>query len=642
MPREPGHRNAAPAPVYVIPNDFIQTLLDRVDIVEVVDRYVPLKKAGANWVACCPFHGEKTPSFTVSPTKQFYHCFGCGAHGTAIGFLMEHAGKTFPDAVDELARDAGLTVPRVERHGVREERQFHDDLSHRLATAEKFYRARLKESPRAIEYLKNRGLTGAIAARFGIGYAPDEWTALEHAFPDYQDAGLETAGLVVKGDAGKRYDRFRDRVMFPIHDSRGRIVGFGGRVLDKGEPKYLNSPETPLFSKGRELYGLWLARNAIRDADRVVVVEGYMDVVALAQHGVEYAVATLGTATTPVHAQKLFRLTDNVVFCFDGDAAGRKAAWRALENALPILADGKNPRFLFLPDGEDPDDFIRRRGKAAFEEALSGATPLSDFLVAELSVRHPPDSDEGRAALVAAARPLVSQIGAPVLAALITRRLAEIAGLTEAQIAPIVQAPLAPRERDGSRDPRREPSRGGPVADDRSGWSAPGYVSDDLDAGRAEPAFRPRSTGRWPVRRAPSLARQLLQAVLLKPSLVREIDIPATGETTPDAAALAAVVDQCARSDVAPTTAGLLQAFAGTEFEGALAAAVASAEEHAITPELAESQLREGVARFREQDEQRRIAALLALPLDQLTPEQRDLIARRLGSGRVATRTTDP
>ncbi len=595
----------------MIPNDFIQTLLARVDIVEVIDRYVPLKKAGSNYQACCPFHSEKTPSFTVSPTKQFYHCFGCGAHGTAIGFLMEHAGKSFPDAVEDLARDAGLEVPRVERPGEREERRALDDLTERLATAAKYYRARLKDAPRAIEYLKSRGLTGAIAAHFEIGYAPDEWTALERAFPDYQDAGLETAGLVVKGDGGKRYDRFRDRIMFPIHDGRGRIVGFGGRVLDKGEPKYLNSPETPLFSKGRELYGLWLARNAIPDHERVVVVEGYMDVVALAQHGVEYAVATLGTSTTPAHAQKLFRLVDSVVFCFDGDAAGRKAAWRALENTLPVLADGKNARFLFLPDGEDPDDYVRRRGRAAFEEALEDAMPLSDFLIAELSARHPPTSDEGRAALVAAARPLVSQIAAPVLAALITRRIAEIAGLSEAQIAPIVQAPVRPRATD----------------------AAPGRAADDDR--RGDPAFRPRAGSRIPVRRAPSLARQLLQAVLLQPSIVRDIDVPSTGENSPDAAALSAVLEHCAGTPGDLSTPGLIQAFVGTEHEGTLAAALAAAEDHDITPEQAAVHLREGVERWRVQEEQRRIAALLATPLDQLTPEQREVLRHRMGAGRL-------
>ncbi|MEO8487444.1 MAG: DNA primase [Betaproteobacteria bacterium] len=600
----------------MIPNDFIQTLLARVDIVEVIDRFVPLKKAGANYQACCPFHGEKTPSFTVSPTKQFYHCFGCGAHGTAIGFLIEHAGKSFPDAVEELARDAGLEVPRVERPGEREDRKALDDLTDRLTAAAKFYRAQLKDAPRAIEYLKARGLTGAIAAQFSIGYAPDEWTSLERVFPDYQDVGLETAGLVVKGDGGKRYDRFRDRIMFPIHDARGRIVGFGGRVLDKGEPKYLNSPETPLFSKGRELYGLWLARNAIRDAGRVVVVEGYMDVVALAQHGVGYAVATLGTSTTNTHAQKLFRLADHVVFCFDGDAAGRKAAWRALENALPVLADGKNARFLFLPDGEDPDDYVRRRGRAAFEDALAHAMPLSDFLVAELSARHPPTSDEGRAAVVAAARPYVSQIGAPVLAALITRRIAEIAGLSEAQIAPIVQAPSRPRSSDAAPERRRDA------------------------AARHDPAFRPRAGSRLPVRRAPSLARQLLQAVLLQPSIVRVVDIPATGENTPDAAALAAVVEHCARSGGPVTTPGVLHAFEGSEHEGTIVAALATAEDQGLTPEEAETQLREGVARWREQDEQRRLTLLTALPLDQLTAEQRELIASRLGTGRLPAKGT--
>ena len=403
----------------MIPNDFIQTLLARVDIVEVVDRLVPLKKAGANYVACCPFHSEKTPSFSVSPTKQFYHCFGCGAHGTAIGFLMEYAGKTFPDAVDDLARDAGLTVPRVERAGDQERREAEADLTEHLLVAAKFYRAELKQSPRAIDYLKGRGLTGAIAARFGLGYAPDGWQSLERAFPKYDDPALEAAGLVIAGEGGKRYDRFRDRVMFPIHDTRGRVIGFGGRVLDRGEPKYLNSPETPVFSKGRELYVLFQARGAIREASYVVVVEGYMDVVALAQHGVGNAVATLGTSTTPVHAQKLFRLTDTVVFCFDADNAGRKAAWRALENTLPMLADGKNAKFLFLPEGEDPDDFVRKRGKAAFEGLVSSAVPLSEFLLSTLVAAHPPASAEGRAALVAAAKPHLAAINAPVLAALL-------------------------------------------------------------------------------------------------------------------------------------------------------------------------------------------------------------------------------
>ena len=546
----------------MIPNDFIQTLLARVDIVEVIDRLVPLKKAGANYVACCPFHSEKSPSFTVSPTKQFYHCFGCGAHGTAIGFLMEYAGKSFPDAVEDLARDAGLAVPRVERPGERERREEAADLTLHLLAAAKFYRAALRDAPRAIDYLKGRGLTGAVAAKYGIGYAPDEWQALERAFADYGDAALEAAGLVIKGEGGKRYDRFRDRIMFPIHDARGRVVGFGGRVLDRGEPKYLNSPETPVFSKGRELYGLFQARDAIRDAGRVVVVEGYMDVVALAQHGVGYAVATLGTSTTPVHVQKLLRLTDNVVFCFDGDNAGRKAAWRALENALPALADGKNAQFLFLPEGEDPDDFVRQRGKAAFESALSGAVPLTDALLRELAARHPPSSTEGRAALVAAARPLVAAIAAPVLAALLRRRLSEQVGLPESELKSLLGPATAP-----------SPERGPP---------APGQ----------------RPAVRGPARRAPSLARELITGLLLRPELARTIALPRPEDGTAEGAALATLVDFCAAEPGPLGTATVMQHFAGTRHDPVFASALATAHDHALAPEQVEAQLREGAARW--------------------------------------------
>ncbi len=480
----------------MIPNDFIQTLLSRVDIVEVIDRHVPLRKAGANYVACCPFHSEKTPSFSVSPTKQFYHCFGCGAHGTAIGFLMEHAGKSFPDAVEDLARDAGLEVPRVEREGDKERREEAADLSELLLVAAKFYRARLREAPNAIAYLKSRGLTGEVAARFGIGYAPEGWQPLAAAFAKYDDAALEAAGLVIKGDGDKRYDRFRDRVMFPIHDTRGRVIGFGGRVMGSGEPKYLNSPETAVFSKGRELYGLFLARNAIRDAGKVVVVEGYMDVVALAQHGVEYAVATLGTSTTPTHAQKLFRLTDTVVFCFDGDNAGRKAAWRALENTLPELRDGKNALFLFLPDGEDPDDYIRRRGKAAFEQALAKAVSLSEFLLSELVSRHPPESAEGRAALVAAARPYLAQIEAPVLSAILRKRLAGISGLADDELRGLMSlgAPAEPARTSPARPPRARSGATPPVhRPPVHSWASPAPV--------ARPDARIPATGRAVARR---------------------------------------------------------------------------------------------------------------------------------------------
>ncbi len=414
----------------MIPQSFIQDLLNRVDIVDVVERYVPLKKAGANYVACCPFHGEKTPSFTVSQTKQFYHCFGCGAHGTAIGFMIEYAGVGFIDAVKDLAQGAGMQMPEFKAEKPRGKTEEGDDLYEVLLKAAQYYRGQLKNAPRAIEYLKNRGLSGEVAKDFGIGYAPDGWQNLQAEFPDYNSKALVAAGLVIQGDEGKRYDRFRDRVMFPIVDQRGHIIGFGGRVLDKGEPKYLNSPETALFEKGRELYGLYQGRRAIRDAGRVVVVEGYMDVVALAQHGIGYAVATLGTATTPTHVQKLLRQVEEVVFCFDGDDAGRRAAWRALENSLDQLADGKQLSFLFLPQGEDPDTYVRKLGKDAFEKLLDDAKPLSQFLLDELKSRVDLGTGEGRAALLKVAKPLIMRISARFLGRIIRQNFAQAAGVS--------------------------------------------------------------------------------------------------------------------------------------------------------------------------------------------------------------------
>ncbi|MDA8129453.1 MAG: DNA primase [Betaproteobacteria bacterium] len=409
----------------MIPRDFIDTLLARVDIVDVIDRRVPLKKAGQNYQACCPFHSEKTPSFTVSPTKQFYHCFGCGAHGTALGFLMEYEHMGFPDAVAALAQDAGLAVPES---GAPERPKPPPALFDALEQAAQFYRKQLRQTPRAVDYLKRRGLTGAIAARYGIGYAPDG-SPLKQVFPDYTANALAASGLVIDGERG-RYDRFRDRIMFPIKNGKGEIVGFGGRVLGDGEPKYLNSPETPLFHKGSEIYGLFEARAAIKTAGRVVVVEGYMDVVALAQHGVEFAVATLGTATTPVHARTLLRHTDRLIYAFDGDNAGRKAAWRALENTLEALQDGKEVHFLFLPEGEDPDSYIRTHGREAFLHLLDTDTlPLSAFLVRELARGRNLDSQEGRAALIKEAKPLLEKIAAPLLASLIQRQVAELAHL---------------------------------------------------------------------------------------------------------------------------------------------------------------------------------------------------------------------
>lgn len=415
----------------MIPQSFIQDLLARVDIVDVVESAVQLKRAGANYSACCPFHTEKTPSFTVSPAKQFYHCFGCGAHGTAISFLMEYHGMGFIDAVKDLASRVGMTVPEPDPAFRRQaETPAGPDLTALLADAARYYKEQLKRSEVAICYLRGRGLTGEVAARFGLGYAPDGWQNLETVFRDYADKALVEAGLVILNEEGRRYDRFRDRIMFPIVNPRGDIIGFGGRVLGQGEPKYLNSPETPVFEKGRELYGLFQARQAIRTAGRVLVVEGYMDVVALAQHGVEYAVATLGTATTPVHVQKLLRQTDEVVFAFDGDKAGRKAAWRALEVSLAALVDGKQVRFLFLPEGEDPDSYIRTQGREAFETLVAGAEPLSRYLLDGLQAGVDMNTPEGRAAFLKDAEGLVKQITARNLGLAMRDAIARAAGLT--------------------------------------------------------------------------------------------------------------------------------------------------------------------------------------------------------------------
>jgi len=415
----------------MIPQSFIQDLLGRVDIVEVVDRHVKLKRSGANYSACCPFHTEKSPSFTVSPTKQFYHCFGCGAHGTAIGFMMEYSGMGFVDAVKDLAQSVGMQVPEEARSEYSQRRaEEGPDLYGVLLQAAQFYRNQLKDAPQAIEYLKRRGLSGEIAKQFGIGYAPDGWQALAAVFPDYNAKLLVAAGLVIEGEGGKRYDRFRNRIMFPIVNERANVIGFGGRVLDSGEPKYLNSPETSVFEKGRELYGLFQGRKAIRDAGKVLVVEGYMDVIGLAQYGVGFAVAALGTAATSVHIQKLLRLTDDIVFCFDGDEAGRRAAWRALENSLSQTADGKTISFLFLPDGEDPDTYVRK----CAENDIWKSVPLSDFLISELKSRVDLSSTEGRAKLMQQAKPLVKQIAAPMLSLLIRKELAQLVGVSQQEL----------------------------------------------------------------------------------------------------------------------------------------------------------------------------------------------------------------
>jgi DNA primase len=422
----------------LIPQSFIQELLSRVDIVELIGRYVQLKKTGINFSGLCPFHSEKSPSFSVSPSKQFFHCFGCGAHGSAVGFLMDYSGLTFVDAVKELAQSAGMEMPQrvtevnASDHAV--ERSRIQRIQTLMEQANVFYRKQLRQSTLAIEYLKGRGLTGNIAARFALGYAPEGWENLEAVLGEYQNnehiaIGL-AAGLLIEREHDGRevkrhYDRFRHRIMFPIRNVRGQTVGFGGRVLDGGEPKYLNSPETALFSKGNELYGLFEARQAIREAGYVIVTEGYMDVVALAQLGFAQTVATLGTACTVQHVRKLFQQTDEVIFSFDGDAAGQRAARRALEIALPVLADNKRVRFLFLPKQHDPDSFIRELGAAAFEEKIASATPLSSYLVEILISDGDINTAEGKARILYSAKPLIHLMPRIVLRTQVLRNLAE-------------------------------------------------------------------------------------------------------------------------------------------------------------------------------------------------------------------------
>ncbi|CAH1906415.1 DNA primase [Candidatus Nitrotoga sp. HW29] len=506
----------------MIPRSFIHDLLNRLDIVDVIERYVPLKKAGGNYVACCPFHNEKSPSFTVSQSKQFYHCFGCGAHGTAIGFVMEHGGLGFVDAVEELARSAGVTVPHEASIPEQAQHKIAPDLYEVMQSATRYYRDQLKQSSRAIDYLKRRGLSGEIALRFGIGYAPEGWQNLGNAFVNYQDSSLLETGLVIENEDGKRYDRFRDRIMFPIVNARGQVIGFGGRVLDSGDPKYLNSPETVLFEKGRELYGLFQALKAIRAKRQVLVVEGYMDVVALAQHGIEYAVATLGTATTPYHVQKMLRLTDKVMFCFDGDAAGQRAAWRAMENALPQLVDGKHIGFLFLPSRHDPDSFVREQGTAVFEQLLQEALPLSSYLLRELSTQVDLHTQEGRTALLQRAKPLLTVISAPATALLLRKEVASLAGITQTELEAL-------------------------------------YAIKPIGA-------LPRRALQKAARPVVSNLRVLLRCLLFQPDLARELPedwIPVGAE----AAAITALIEWSRMQEGAISSSAMIQNFQGTTYE---------------------------------------------------------------------------
>ncbi len=433
-----------------IPHTFVDDVLTRTDVVDIIDSRVPLKKAGHEYKACCPFHDEKTPSFTVSPNKQFYHCFGCGAHGTSIGFLMEYDHMEFVEAIEHLAARLGLDVPREGDDEPARKQEKTADILTILQQSVDFYQQQLRRhtsADEAVDYLKQRGLTGEIAARFGLGYAPAGWSNLLHHLGQnkHQQGLLLKAGLITQKSEGQHYDRFRNRIIFPIEDHRGRVVGFGGRAIGTEEPKYLNSPETPVFHKGSELYGLYRARGAIKDAGKAVVVEGYMDVVALSQFGVGYAAATLGTATTRTQLERVFRHTDEIIFCFDGDRAGREAAWRALETALPCLQEGRQIAFLFLPQDEDPDSVVRAEGKEGFETRLAEAMPLPEYLLQQLAAQSDLSRIDGRARFVELARPMLNKIPPGAFQELMLSRIAQMARMERAALDRTL--PVAAQER---------------------------------------------------------------------------------------------------------------------------------------------------------------------------------------------------
>lgn len=566
----------------MIPQSFIQDLLARVDIVDVVERHLSIKKGGANYFACCPFHGEKTPSFSISPSKQFYHCFGCGVHGNAISFLMEYSGLSFVDAVKELAHQTGLQVPEETQSGFARATPApqNDGLFEAMAVAARFYREQLKTAPDAIDYLKRRGLTGEIAAHFGMGYAPDGWQSLEKAYPDYQAKSLLEAGLVIENEQGRRYDRFRNRIMFPIQDRRGRVIAFGGRVLDSGEPKYLNSPETPLFEKGRELYGIVQAQQPIRDLGFVLVVEGYMDVVALAQFGVGNAVATLGTATSAHHVNTLLRYADRIVFCFDGDAAGRKAAWRALESSLEVLRDDVTLAFLFLPPEHDPDSFVRAEGAEALKRAAAAATPLASFLLNELGASCALETAEGRARLVHEARPLVTRVGAPLLRLQMVKAVAEASGLTQTEV---------------------ERAMGF-----KSARSARGERVDNTGA-RASRGLPARAR-----QKPPSALATLLRLVLQHPPCVARIPIDLIPIAEGDGRALAAVCDAASTGDLELTrgTAALVEYFRDSPHAETLSGIAAELVSTNYDESIIESLFDDTLRKLASDELEREIAAL--------------------------------
>ena len=552
-----------------IPQDFIDDLIQRADIAEIIGARVQLKKAGREYKAPCPFHNEKTPSFTVSPAKGFYHCFGCGAHGTALGFLMEFDRLEFVEAIEELAQQLGVEVPRDERA---ENLTPVAPVYNVLAEAVRYYRTALNDSEQAIAYLKSRGLNRDIAEEFGIGFAPDSWDYLLRRFDDRPEIqrNLKAAGLIVERDGGGYYDRFRGRIVFPIRDSRGRVIGFGGRVIGDGEPKYLNSPETVAFHKGRELYGLFEARRAERKLERILVVEGYMDVVSLASNGVRNSVATLGTATTPEHLHRLFRATSNVTFCFDGDRAGRDAAWRALQTCLPEMREGRQVYFLFLPEGEDPDTVVRSEGADGLRARLGSAMPLSDYLLQELQTQTDIATMDGRARLAELSRPLLERIPPGVYRELMTDRLAQCVGMSRDKLAGLL-------------------------------------AGDEASAPLRRPAAQPRgrSAGR------PSLARQAIQLVLNYPGVAAQQPVP-QGLTEVPLRGVPLLVElleiAASRPDITP--AGVLERFRERPEGPHLQALLA--EEILVSPEAAATELAHSLARISASAAEQRLADLVA------------------------------
>ncbi|VEJ20485.1 DNA primase [Neisseria animaloris] len=521
----------------MIPSEFIDELLAKIDIVDIIDEHVPLKKGGVNYMACCPFHKEKSPSFSVSPQKQFYHCFGCGAHGSAIGFIMEYQGLSFTEAVQYLADRVGMTVPRARGRqdnpeAVRERKKKQQTLEETTETAAAFYTQQLKQNQRAQTYLNQRGLSLEVIEHYGLGYAPDGWQLLAQVFNPYPSTPLAESGMVIEKD-GKHYDRFRDRIMFPIRNQRGQVIGFGGRILDKGEPKYLNSPETPLFDKGRNLYGLHEGRAAIKEAGRILVVEGYMDVVALAQFGIGYSVASLGTATTADHIKLLMRQTDSIYFCFDGDRAGRKAAWRALENALPQLKDDKSLHFLFLPEEHDPDSYIRAYGKERFEDALlNQSKPLSEYFWKALSDGLNLNTQEGKAELVKTSSPLLAQITAPALGFLLKQKLSEIVGIEPDDLTRLL----------GQEAPKRQ--------------------------AKQKNYKLPQETFRQP--QMSTLVQRQIRSLLINPAWAAYIDLPEYLVLTGDFACLANLAELIKSLPTPPNSAQILEHTRGTPYEAAL------------------------------------------------------------------------